>query len=281
MLGSPFRILCTGDVHLGRRPSRVPIEEEQLSVEYVWKSFVEAAINQAVDAVVLTGDLVDTENKMYEALEPLERGLQRLLNETIPVVAVAGNHDFDVFPGLVGSIEDDNFHLLGQGGTWDEVTVSRADGSPVRFVGWSFPDASVPRSPLDGADMDSSPEPTVGVLHCDAGRSAGHYAPVERNVLARAPVDAWLLGHIHKPTEHRKNGQLQLYPGSLQPLDPGETGMHGAWLVEVGKTDIQAHPVSLATLRYARLSVDVTDKDDIDAVKDGVMGTLRIKSRCR
>jgi predicted phosphodiesterase len=273
---APLRILCTGDVHLGRRPSRVPLGEDALGAQHVWRAFVEAALQRDVDAVVLTGDVVDAENKMYEALGPLERGVQRLLSEAIPVIAVAGNHDFDAFPRLVGSIEDDRFHLLGPDGTWDAVTITGAGGQPVRFVGWSFPEATVPRSPLDGATLSASPEPTLGVLHCDAGRSTGRYAPVERGALARAPVDAWLLGHIHKPTAHRENGQLQLYPGSLQPLDPGETGAHGAWLVTVsGAKKVQAQRLPLSTVRYARLPVDITDAEAPGDIEEAVMEAIR------
>ena len=59
MSDQPFRILRTGDVHLGRRPSRVPIEDDAVSVAYVWRQCIDAAIDQSVDAVTLTGDIVD------------------------------------------------------------------------------------------------------------------------------------------------------------------------------------------------------------------------------
>lgn len=117
--------------------------------------------------------------------------------------------------------------------------------------------------------------PTVGVLHCDAGQAEGRYAPVRREALARAPVDAWLLGHIHAPNEHRQGGQLQLYTGSLQPLDPGETGTHGAWLVNVGPSDVNEERIPLATLRYDRASVDVSGFDTADDVEHAVIETIQ------
>ena len=36
----------------------MPVDEDSVSVQRVWDRFVEAALNQEVDAVVLTGDLV-------------------------------------------------------------------------------------------------------------------------------------------------------------------------------------------------------------------------------
>jgi DNA repair exonuclease SbcCD nuclease subunit len=123
---SVTQILCTGDVHLGRRPSRVPVEDGGLSVRHVWERFVETAINREVDVVVLTGDIVDSENEMYEAFGTLERGVQRLLDGGMQIVAVAGNHDHDAFPRLVRGIDADGFHLLGPGGTWEKVQLDSA-----------------------------------------------------------------------------------------------------------------------------------------------------------
>lgn len=269
------QILCTGDVHLGRRPSRVPVEDDELSVRHVWERFVKTAINREVDVVALTGDIVDSENQMYEALGPLERGVQRLLDDGIEIVAVAGNHDHSAFPRLARALDAEGFHLLGPGGAWEEVQIAPESGETVRFVGWSFPQPTVLTSPLADVEIAETDEPTIGVLHCEAGSGEGQYAPVQRDALARTPVDAWLLGHIHAPTDYREAGQLQLYPGSLQPLDPGEPGPHGAWLVEVADQDVTAEQIPLATLRYQETAVDVSDCETRDDVEETVLNTLR------
>ena len=276
MSNRPLRILCTGDVHLGRRPSRVPVEDDKLSVRHVWDRFVETALNREVEVVALTGDIVDSENQMYEAFGALERGVRRLLDGGIEIVAVAGNHDHSVFPRLVRAIDADGFHLLGRGGTWDEVHVGTPDVDvPVRFVGWSFPQATVFSSPLDDLELAEVDEPTIGVLHCDVGSGEGQYAPVRREALARAPVDAWLLGHIHAPRAHHEAGQLQLYPGSLQPLDPGEPGTHGAWLIDVSAQDVTAEQIPLASLRYEEAAVDVSECETRDDIEETVLRALR------
>jgi DNA repair exonuclease SbcCD nuclease subunit len=247
-----------------------------LSVRHVWEQFIDTAVDRAVDAVVLTGDIVDAENKMYEAFAALERGIQRLLSSEVHVVAVAGNHDYDAFPRLVRSIDNERFHLLGGDGTWETVQIENAGSPGVRFVGWSFPEATVTTTPLASLDLNDREVPTVGVLHCEAGRAESRYAPVGRDALARQTVDAWLLGHIHAPNDHREGEQLQLYPGSLQPLDPGERDEHGPWLIEVtssGTVDTQMIP--LASVRYDTLSVDVSGLESADAVETAVFETIR------
>ena len=67
---SPIRILCTGDLHLGRHPSRLPSVMEELSVRATWDRFVGYAISQRVDAVALTGDLIDRANRFYRGFWP-------------------------------------------------------------------------------------------------------------------------------------------------------------------------------------------------------------------
>jgi len=275
MAASSFRILCTGDLHLGRRPARVPIEDDRLSVRTVWEAVVAAAIDRQVDAVVLTGDVVDAENKMYEAYGTLERGLRTLLEAGVHVVAVSGNHDYDAFPRLVRSVDDDHFHLLGRGGRWSTVELPGPAGTPVRLVGWSFPEATVTSNPVRDLALSEVEGPTLGVLHCDAGRRDGRYAPVPRPALARAPVDAWLLGHIHAPADHREGGQLQLYPGSPQPLDPGEPGSHGPWLVAIETSGVEAQQLPMATLRYETVSVDVAGVETPGELDDAVLSTLQ------
>ena len=134
-----IRILCTGDMHLGRRPTQIPEDADlhALRPTATWHSFVSTAVELRVDAVVLTGDVVDESNKFYEAFSALQSGIERLVNAGIPVLAVSGNHDFDVLPRLVDQIP--NFHLLGRGGQWDDFVLEKDGAHAMRFQGWSFP----------------------------------------------------------------------------------------------------------------------------------------------
>ena len=85
-----------------------------------------------------------------------------------PVIAVAGNHDYDVLPRIVDAVGTDHFHLLGRDGRWEQTDFIR-DGQPLlRIHGWSFPANHVLTSPLANwvaaADDDL---PVVGLLHAD------------------------------------------------------------------------------------------------------------------
>ena len=282
MADASCRILCTGDLHLGRYPSRTQSRDRAWAVDSVWADTVSYAVEQAVDVVALTGDVVDDQNKRYEALGPLQRGLRRLEEAGIPVVAVAGNHDFDALPRLAEMVEAEHFHLLGRCGEWSTVTVAPEGRSPVQFVGWSFREAHEQASPVesfpDGRLRDDAP--TVGLLHADLNAPGSVYAPVSLGALRQCPVSAWLLGHIHAPSLRDDRSPLVLYPGSLQPLDPSEPGPHGPWRVEVAPDGTStAAQLPRAPLRYEHLEVDVDAIDDEGAVEAAVTDAMRDRLR--
>src|SRR5690606_34254660 len=141
--GSPstMKLLCTGDLHLGRRSSRLPshLDGRTHSCAGCWDQVVALALEESVDVVALSGDLVDRDNRFYEAVGPLESGLRRLADAGIEIVAVAGNHDHDVLPRLVDALGPEAFRLLGRGGVWERATVRRG-GRVLHIDGWSFPE---------------------------------------------------------------------------------------------------------------------------------------------
>ena len=213
-----LKLLATADLHIGRRPTRLPEEEAgRFSAARMWERIVERAIEEKVAAVLLAGDVVDHHNRFFEAVGPLERGLRRLEAAGIPTVAVAGNHDWDVLPRIQHSVGA-ALRLLGRDGLWEE-TVLKRDGSPVvRLQGWSFPQEHVRTSPLMAysAPVDDG-LPTIGMLHCDLDQPASSYVPVARAELKRQPVSFWLLGHIHGfLLDETLPGAPLLYPGSPQ-----------------------------------------------------------------
>lgn len=86
-----MKILHTADWHLGKRLDRFDRMEEQRAV---LEEICQVAEAEAVDAVVVAGDLFDTYNPPTEAVQLLFKTLKRLaLDGRRPVIAIAGNHD--------------------------------------------------------------------------------------------------------------------------------------------------------------------------------------------
>jgi DNA repair exonuclease SbcCD nuclease subunit len=226
--------------------------------------------------VLFAGDLVEQADDFYEAYGDLHRAMHALEQARIPVLAVAGNHDTLVLPRLAQAIG--GLRLLGSQGQWEAVTVTAKNGGHIRVAGWSFPTVQVHHNPLhdgltellaqDTADSHGgqAPDAVVGLLHCDRGQHRSAYAPVPAGELLGAPVDAWVLGHIHRPDS--LEGQRPIgYLGSLSPLDPGEPGPHGPWLVSVhGPGNVQAAQICNAPLRYERMAVELASGESVQGI---------------
>ena len=269
-----IRLLCLGDAHLGRYPTRIPHDQPSLSVRAVWNHAIEYAISEQLDTVILTGDMADNSNSYFEAYGALRLGLRKLNDASIPVVTIAGNHDYAVFPQLVESMSDKNVKFLGQDGKWSETTLETKSGRTLRCVGWSFPSSHYDHSPLESLHLSHSDDFTIGILHGDLD-SQSKYAPITQGDLAAQLVDLWLLGHVHVPQLHDSSRAPVLYPGSLQALDPGEPGVHGPWLITIDDQNrIQLDQLSLASVRYEQIPIDVSQCSRIEDVNIAVTDQL-------
>ncbi len=272
----PTRVLFVGDMHLGRRPTGVPeaiADATPLGPEEAWRRTVQLAIAQRVDAVALAGDLVHQDNARFEAFGHLQPGVEQLAAAGIAVCAVAGNHDTDSLPGLAGLIE--GFHLLGSGGTWSEWVLRRTGATDLRLVGWSFP------APHHGSSPLASPPPvadagyvTLGLLHADLDASGSRYAPVRATELQALNYAGWFLGHVHKPQPIPHPG-TPFYLGSLSPLDPSETGLHGPLLVTLDAHRVtEQRRIPLAPLRWAHLDWDAAEIDADDDLAERLLARV-------
>lgn len=269
------RVLCTGDIHIGRRSSKVAGIR---SCADAWSRIVDLSIEERVDLLAVSGDIVDGASKSYESLGPLEGGLRRLDDAGIATVAVAGNHDFDVLPRLAGALGAGRFHLLGKGGTWERHTLRR-DGAPLLHIdGWSFPREHVRENPMLGyLEHPADDVPVLGLLHADLGSPRSNYGPVMADDLLARRVDLWLLGHIHAPqrTLH-PSGATVMYPGSPVAMDPGEGGAHGVWIAEFEPGQpVTIRSIAHSPVRYLAAAVDVASVTDEEGFKAGIVQALR------
>jgi len=285
-IGREFRLLCVGDIHLGRRPTRVPdgirdfgVRVEELTPAAAWSASVDWALQHGVDAVALAGDVVESLEDRFEAYGHLEHGVRRLTKKGIPVVGVAGNHDVYALPRLADRIPD--FKLVGRAGKWETVELTGASGARLAVLGWSFPEREVRENPLDRlAAALPAGIPVIGLLHCDLDQTTSAYAPVPRRAFDTAPGVAWLLGHVHKPSDLNASRPVG-YLGSLVGLDAGEPGAHGPWLARVaGNGAIALEQQPLAPIRWEAGSVAIDNARDAaddnaadvlaDLVKEGM-----------
>jgi len=276
-----MKILAVGDMHLGRRPSRIPEgfsrQADELSPAVAWRKSCELAIAEQVAAVLLAGDVIESERDFFEGYRELKAGVERLAAENIQVIAVAGNHDVEVLPRLADALADEEgFKLLGRGGVWESIEI----GS-VRIHGWSFPRREVWQSPLEGANLARDAGFQLALLHCDLDASGSRYAPVMRRELDGAGFDAWLLGHIHAPHALSPKSPKG-YLGCVSGMDPGEPGPRGPWLMRFeGGRLLEMEQIPLAPIRWEAIDIDLGNLEDIGDLDQSLIDRARELDRQR
>ncbi len=272
----PLKIVCTGDIHLGRAPSRIPNDArliELCSPREALRKTVEFAKEVRADLLLLTGDIADHDNAFFEAHEALSRSLRELSNANIPVYAVSGNHDFELLPALAREIP--GFTVLGADGGWQEVLFPTNGTPQLRLIGRSFRGKHERENALADYRDPCGKLPALGMLHCDVDSFSSEYRPVALADLKLKVQAGWLLGHVHKPQVFQTD-PLIMYPGSLQALDPGETGAHGPWLLEFDNgrfATVRQQP--LAALRYEEFEIDVTSAGRMADVQSAILEHLK------
>lgn len=86
-----MKIFHTADWHLGKLVQGVSMTEDQA---YIVQQFIEEIKREKPDVIIIAGDLYDRSVPPVEAIQLLNKTLQQILiDEKIPILAIAGNHD--------------------------------------------------------------------------------------------------------------------------------------------------------------------------------------------
>jgi exonuclease SbcD len=231
-----MKLFHAADLHLDS-PMRglvaypeAPVDELRLATRVALGNLVDAAIEEAVDAVVIAGDIFDGDWPHYGTGVRFVYEMGRLRDADIPVAIVTGNHDAE--SKLTKSLPlPNNVHMF----TAREAQTITFEEVGLAVHGQSYATPAV----LD--DLSASyPSPVadifnLGLLHTSADGRPGHehYAPCSVNVLAQHGYDYWALGHIHSREVLHSDPPI-VFPGNLQGRGMRETGPKGATLIELG-----------------------------------------------
>jgi DNA repair protein SbcD/Mre11 len=263
------RILAAGDLHLGKSPGGIPGNPMECTTRFTWNRIVELCIEMDIDMLFLTGDIVDRDNRYFEATGLLQTGFLKLRKAGIPVYMVAGNHDHDVLRQIFRGRKNENVHLLGSDGTWELLHYHKG-GQVIQVAGWSFSSQYVYDNPLISFNtLNINPDyPAIALLHCEVAGGDSRYGPVGLPDLLSTRIDAWVLGHIHKPAVLNQQDPAVIYPGSPLAMSARETGAHGAALLTVDDTGRLSHGfIPVSPLRFESIPVDITGSDSIEDVR--------------
>ncbi len=240
-----------------------PLDQLRGATRVALQNLVSLAIEQAVEFVVIAGDLFDGKwQDMRTGLWTAAR-LRELDRAGIRVFLLQGNHDaaskvrqavawpdnvhvFSVKKPETILLDDLQVAIHGQGFAREKITADLAANYPIA---------------VDGLF-------NIGVLHTSLTGSTEHdtYAPTTLSTLLTRGYDYWALGHIHARSDPPLSQEPYIaYSGNLQGRHIKETGVKGCLLVTVEEGELQ--PVEFAatdTLRWQLVDIPLRPGDGRD-----------------
>ncbi|MDB5506272.1 MAG: repair exonuclease [Devosia sp.] len=250
-LGSPFRGLALKDAEVARRFSA--------ATRNAFTALIDRALEDAVDFVVIAGDVYDREWKDSAIGLFFNREIARLDRAAIPVFVLKGNHDADSVVTKSVTLPDS----VRQFSTKKPETF-RLDGLRVALHGQGFSD----RAATDNLAL-AYPTPVpgwfnIGVLHTSLSGRPPHanYAPCTVDELRSRGYDYWALGHAHDFEVVAENPPM-VFPGNLQGRSIRETGGKGAVLVTVTDGEVALERVLVDQARWHAASLVADGADSL------------------
>jgi DNA repair exonuclease SbcCD nuclease subunit len=273
-----FKFLHAADIHLDspllglERYEGAPVDEIRGATRRAFENLVQMAIREAVDFVLIAGDLYDGDWKDAGTGLYFVKQMARLRQVNIPVFLIAGNHDAENkmtrelrFP--------DNVKVFSS----RRAETVKHPTLAVAIHGQSYLTADVKDNLAEEYPKPVLEAFNIGLLHTCVAGAAGHapYAPCTVAQLTGKGYQYWALGHVHTAQVLSEDPPI-IFPGNVQGRHIGETGARGCLLVHVDeRQQVTREFVALDVMRWSVCEVDASGAEDLAAVLDRFMERLR------
>jgi exonuclease SbcD len=250
------RLLHTGDWHLGKRLYGM---DRAAEAEAALAELAALAEDEGVDAVLVSGDLLDRRLVDSAALGTCLRALERLA-AAAPVLAVAGNHDDpDLWTSLAPHLAASGIHVAGRVRPAEEavVTVPTAAG-PLHAALLPWPDPA--RLALDlGAAVQEARARYADLVAAIVQDYAAEAAARRR----RDGGAAVLVGHLMVERALAGGGERELTMGIAYAVSPAALPVHLDYLALGHVHRPQGLPGVAAPGRYSGspMALDFSEDD--------------------
>jgi DNA repair protein SbcD/Mre11 len=275
-----FRFLHTADIHLDSALKGLevhedaPVEEIRGATRRAFDKCIELAVEEAVDFLLIVGDLYDVDWKDYNTGLFFASRMGRLNKAGIAVFIVSGNHDAANQITRTMPLPDNVTFFSAR-----KPHSIRLNNLGVIIHGQSYPSRAVTENLALQYPQYESGLFNIGLLHTSLTGREGHepYAPCSLYDLQSKGYDYWALGHVHQREVVTREPWI-VFPGNIQGRHIRETGAKGATLVTVedGRiTEVQDH--ELDVLRWAACQVDLSSCETTESVYEAVRQVFELE----
>ena len=185
----------------------------------------------AIDIVVISGDLFESENVTRDTVSMLQREFAD--NPMCRFVIAPGNHDPYTEDGVYGRIKFPSNVYVFQNAT---VSCFSFDDLNVDVYGYAFVNKDLEYNPFKNITPRTPSRINILCAHGEFGVSTSTNCPIEADDIRSSGFDYVAMGHIHAGSEVNKlDDTYYAYSGCLEGRDFGECGYKGAVLCEFEK----------------------------------------------
>lgn len=288
-----MRIIHCADIHLDSQMTSYldsgMARKRRKEIFNTFCSMLDFAQENRVDAIIIAGDLFDTDKISMNTVKAVTDEIQR--HGEVTVFYLPGNHDRkdNIFRGC--NIPDNMIVLSGE---WSYWRLNEVYGVQEIRTGQKMPDETVilagcvldEYTDADTYDHLQLPENTVnivtlhGQIYENGGRNNADSIDIRR--LQNRCIDYLALGHVHAYQDGRLDQRGRYcYPGCLEGRGFDECGEHGFVMLDVDALSgvIRSRFVPWAYRRISEIQVDVTGMTDMLEVEDTIAERLYSESR--
>ena len=264
-----MKFIHTADIHLDSPLSGLaaykdaPADLLRTVTRDAFTRLVDEAIEEAVDFMVIAGDLYDGTWKDYNTGHFFCREMGRLHKAGISVYLLLGNHDADSEMTKKLTLPA-NVHQF----DFRKAETFLINDLKVALHGRSYKEAATLENLATGYPASVAGWLNIGVLHTALEGYAAHanYAPCSLAELGAKGYHYWALGHVHEHAVLLRDPWV-VFPGNLQGRHIRETGARGAIMVTADESGIQSVDRLLVdSLRWHVVDVDASEANTLNDV---------------
>ncbi|OFF81411.1 DNA repair exonuclease [Listeria monocytogenes] len=222
------------------------------------------AIKEAVDFILIAGDIYDSEDQSVRAQARFAKEMKRLEAASIPVFMIHGNHDF-IEKHKEKLALPSNVHVFSE--QVEVMSHKTATGVSVNIYGFSYNERHIRSSRVDEYKIQGDADFHIALLHgSEVSSSEEHdvYAPFRVQEISRKGFDYWALGHIHKRQLLAESPSIY-YPGNIQGRNRKESGEKGASIITLSEASTTIDFIGTSPIIWEEAVITLPDNSEINA----------------
>ncbi|EOZ5153142.1 exonuclease SbcCD subunit D [Listeria monocytogenes] len=222
------------------------------------------AIKEAVDFVLIAGDIYDSEDQSIRAQARFSKEMKRLEVANIPVFMIHGNHDF-IEKHKEKLTLPSNVHVFSE--QVEVMSHKTATGVSVNIYGFSYNERHIRSSRVDKYKIQGNADFHIALLHgSEVSSSEEHdvYAPFRVQEISKKGFDYWALGHIHKRQLLAESPSIY-YPGNIQGRNRKESGEKGASIITLSEASTTIDFIGTSPIIWEEAVITLPENSEINA----------------